>query len=1160
VHTLPSTLRAPTRQRRGFSIAEVAIAAMLFLVVATVVSLISAKALSVRAGMAARLKVESQLDSALDEVARGSFDTLLSNTFTPPQPCPGSTSRGTLGQSCLTLGGAELRATWTSSISRDSAGASNAAADGIELRISVAYDTNSVVTRSRLIPAPNAGYNGQGVVRVRFSGATASLTSPVYLLDRSSGAVRGSATMSSGGVALIRVTNGSCTSQQPCRLALSPAGSMNTGTIQLAAANVVGAGSFVVAPAGTISQVGAELVKTGRFVFSVAAEGDLSGGVTPRAKATTQNSVCLFVRFSDGVAQREVPVCNDAQGDMTLALYRPDPADPSLTLAVPEGAVGTISVDRSNSVCGAPGQLGATPSGWQELRVCTSWTWGIPGTFDNGSTRTALSTTTLLATQTGQNVGTVLFSGANARPAAGYVGQPLWSNPREAGACASFNSCVSLGATIPETSVCPGQQCLAIRKPKLTAPLQNEGQVAGVARTGTTTTFTLTASDPGGDPVSVSVPTLPRAGVLTHVVNVAGNDVRTVVTAGTVLETTTAGGGTVRFEYDETGAAPMEWFTVRLANTLPNGTIDVDVALWREAGVFAISGSEVRAQQGTSTTIPFTALAADGTPATNQTIYLSAPTGLSVPSSATVGAGGRVEASLTVGAAAAGTYSVTATTGTGRVFTIPVIVEAAAGALTSNTPANLSQGTTSAWTLTATDRAGAAMGGVLVSVDVLSNGNPARGVYAVPKGCATGGAGTCVVDITAEATAAAGSYTLRATSGSFITERQVTVASTIATVGTLGATTLSQGSSVAARVLVTDGTGQPMPNVVVTATATATLTVASTTATTGNDGFANFTVSAAATAPSGTASLTVTAGARTGTIQLQVTGAPTALAVPASVTVIQGGTATLAVTVTDGAGNPAPNARIAGSVPGGVATIVSTRTSSAGTASVSVLATATAAAGTTTVTVQLLSETGSTIATRAVSLTVTAAPTNITLNGRGERGRTVTVPVSVSNGQGSAVSGANVVASGLPAGVTITTALTNTDGVASVSVTTGTTREGTYMIDMTATVGTTVRTIKVPFTVFSPATSATGPTSLATSKGTTTSTRITFTAADSTAADMVPVSASTNTVGLTVSATPTDGYGVAQITVTTTPSLASGTYTVTITSGTVTRSLSVVVS
>lgn len=1064
--------RTALRGRRGFSLAEVAVAGTVFLIVASLVTLVVGRTMSARAATAARGAIESKLESSLDEVARSSFDDLLDNSFTVPLSCDGTTGQGTRSDSCFSFGGGQVRGYWTTDVGVDSAGASNVAADSVTVAVSVTLSDNSSVERRRIISAPNAGYNGQGVVRVRFTGPVHELDGPVYLVDRDDLTTRAAAEVSTSGVALLRVQPGGCSTTDPCRVALAATANFaSSNDISLAAANVIGEGSNVVASPGQLTQLGVDLVATGAISIDVIAEGDsVGGGAAPTAAPTVAGSVCMYAVFSDGVAGREVPMCTDSAGVMELDSYRPDPFDPSVSLPIAQGTTIRLQTDRSSGTCGAPGQQGATPNGWATLQVCTSWTWGVPSLFDGPFGRVALSDAVLTATGNGPTTGTVIFTGAAARPAAGFSGQPLWSNPREAGACTSTNSCASLGTVIAEDTVCPSQQCLAVRRPRVVAPLQGVGQIPGVQRSGLTTVFTVEVQDDGGDPVTLSVSRLPTGGQLTYEAMVGGVAVTTPVTQGTTLITTPSGGGDLELTYSSVGGASLEWFTLNADNTLPNGRTEVDVALWQTSDAFTLSARSSAVAQGATSDVTFDVVGADGNPATGAVISFTASPGISASSTGVVNAQGEVVATVSAGTAAVGAYTLTATAANGRNATAGVSVTATAGALAAGVAAPAGQGATTTLLVSATDEAGAAMEGVMIALSATdASGDPARGIFGTPPTCATSAAGSCVITISVEAAVPAGTYSLVASSNGLSVTRSITVTQVLHSLDAESNVVVSQGDSATGRLVTLDGAGQPMAGVAVNVAGVAGLSVTPALVTSDAQGVADVTVAAASTLVVGNATVTATSGAVSGNMNVQVQGNAAALSAASSVTVLQGGSTVVEVTVVDANGTPVADAAVVPNVVANGLSAVPARSDSNGVARVSFYAVSEAEPSQTTGAFELTSASNTLIASSAVTVFVSAAPKSISVAGAIESGNTVLVTAFVTDGRGMPVGGATVSFSGVPSGLSITSGVTAQNGQVVLTASGGTTLPGVYNVTATATTGSSSRTVNVSLVVIDPA-------------------------------------------------------------------------------------------
>lgn len=1028
--------QAPPRAGRGLTIVELAVAAGVFLVLASVLSVVVAKALGARAAASTRRVAEARLDAALDALA-GDFDALVADTFTPPEACPGDDGAGTAGASCLHIGARVVTARYHLDVGADGD------ARWVELTATADFADGTRLTRTRRVNAPTPGYRpGRGSVRVVLGGDIDRVAGDdVYLLDPAHQAVARAA-VSSSGVALFTPPAGACTAASPCHLGLAAGpGYPSTvdGDAALRGADVTAGTARVVAVPGGLTELAATIVTPASAAVTVVAAAD--DGRT--ATNPQPGSLCLWGRFDDGGGERSEPFCNLADpATITVADYAPDPAAPEVRVPLPAGLDVALSIDRADGTCPhVDGMVGHTAAGWQPAAVCSSWTWGTPATFsaDGGATVPFAQAVVHLGTGAGRY--TVTFAGAGARPAAGYGAEALWSKPREAAGCAFDATCTSLGGWVPEVEECPGAHCLSVANfaPEYVSPRTGPGQVATVAVTSSTTTFDVVVTDRDADPVTVTLTAAPQTGTLKY--NAA------VLSTGQTIVTAAAVPATLRFSYTEPpGQVATVWFTLTITDSHGASTSQ-DVGLYHSPQTWRLTGEAVTAPQGASNVaLAVTATATDGNPRTGATLSFTSPHPGIVLSAATAttDTAGRAQLHADVGDVPAGVYQIAVAAPNGRGGTIALRVTPTAGALGLTATPTVAQGGTGLLTVTAVDRAGAPMGRVAVRLVALDGTEPAVDVYPAVAGCATAADGTCSVAVLVDGAAHAGVYQLRASSGSFTAGAPLTVTQTPAAVG--GRAAVAQGGTATLTVTVVDGAGDPVAGVAVTPTGTPggiSLTPAG--AVTGPDGQADFGVAAAASARAGDADVAFAAGPAAGTATLTVTPVAASLS-GAAAHVDQGGEATVVVTVADGAGDPMRGVPVSFDAPAGSGLRVTPTAVSgvAGQAAAAVQAAWNVAAGTT-VTVSAAVDGGP---ATTVAVTVDAAPASVTVAGAAVQGGTATVAAVVRDGTGTPMPGLAVTAARPGPALTVAAAgPTGPDGVVGLTVTDdGPSPAGTYTV------------------------------------------------------------------------------------------------------------------
>jgi hypothetical protein len=218
--------------------------------------------------------------------------------------------------------------------------------------------------------------------------------------------------------------------------------------------------------------------------------------------------------------------------------------------------------------------------------------------------------------------------------------------------------------------------------------------------------------------------------------------------------------------------------------------------------------------------------------------------------------------------------------------------------------ADLDQGSSSAVSLTVQDATGAPLAGYPVSFSTLTSGSTrfALGVRPDPAGCTTDASGECALQLVADPSAAAGSYTLTATAGSVVASDGFSVAAVVSGVQA-PALDVPQGTSTSWTVSAVDGSGTPMPNIRIThLVVPAGVSVTPSSVLTGASGTATFTVTVPASTAAGVYTVPFSTGSNTSNVQLRVSSSPASLQPGPQVVVPVGDTATGYIDVFDAAG------------------------------------------------------------------------------------------------------------------------------------------------------------------------------------------------------------------------------------------------------------------
>jgi subtilase family serine protease len=512
--------------------------------------------------------------------------------------------------------------------------------------------------------------------------------------------------------------------------------------------------------------------------------------------------------------------------------------------------------------------------------------------------------------------------------------------------------------------------------------------------------------------------------------------------------------------------------------------------------------------------------------------------------------------------------SLTATT------TVAVTVNPAPSFTLAASPASLTlvQGNSATSTITVTGQNGFS-GGVTLSASGLPSGVTA----AFGTNPTTG---SSVLTFMASTTASTGTtaVTVTGTSGSLTATTTVAVTVNPAPSFTLsaspGSLTVVQGNSATSTITVAGQNGFSGSVTLVASGLPSGVTAAfGTNPTTGSS---VLTLTASSTATTGTATVTIkgTSGSLSATTTVAVTVNPapsfTIAASPTSLTVVRGNSATSTITVTGQNGFSGSVTLAASGLPSGLTAAFGTNPTT-GSSVLTLTASGTATTGTATVTIKGTSGTLSATTTVALtvnpapSFTLAASPASLTV----VQGNSATSTITVT-GQNGFSGSVTLAASGLPSGVTVAFGTNPTTGSSVLTLTASSTATtGTATVTIKGTSGSLSATTTVALTV-NPAPSftiAASPTSLTITQGSSGRSTITITSQNS-FSSATTLSATGLPKGVTTSFSPSsvtpraNGSATSTLTLTASSSATTGTATVTVTgtSGSITKSTTIVLT
>jgi hypothetical protein len=227
------------------------------------------------------------------------------------------------------------------------------------------------------------------------------------------------------------------------------------------------------------------------------------------------------------------------------------------------------------------------------------------------------------------------------------------------------------------------------------------------------------------------------------------------------------------------------------------------------------------------------------------------------------------------------------------------------------------------------------MANVSVMVGVTLSSQLASGVYAPSGGCTTGSNGTCSVALTVESGAAAGSYSVTASSNGTTGSASLGVSAAPTTlVATPGS--VVQGSSSTTTVYDYSGTGAALSGRTISYSSSKSGLSVTSAGATNSSGLGVANISATSAVAPGTYNVTATDGAASTTFQVTVAGAVASVGA-ASVTVSAGSYNTSTVTVLDANANGVPGQLLTmTSQVSGISVVSHATTGSSGTAIITI--------------------------------------------------------------------------------------------------------------------------------------------------------------------------------------------------------------------------------
>jgi len=515
------------RSAAGFTLLEVIVALSVFTIAAAALSYVLIQTSDAQRDVIEERVANNLLHSGLDTVATSPYTDLVEGTFPVPHPCP----EGTSSASCLTLEGAQWQINYQSSEGGEGS---------VTLSGTIFREGEEVGAATRTVPAPDRD-TGQTetVVRARLTGDWDEL-SVLYLVQGEQ--VVASTPVETSPTVELAVPPGTCADTDPCFLALAdsaPFGVEEEGNYTLRPSDLRGEGAAITQEAPGLLDLSADVREVAAVDFQLEARQGESISGTP----TTPDTVCVALTFNDGAGGREVVSCNDddtTPHTLTFSTYIADGWELPLPSGIPLTVTSTPEAGGESCVT-TETMLGRVAGSWAPQDLCLDWTWGPVARIEGDGFGGSVETTPLVLQRGERESATLIWSGVESTPAAGFPGEDLWAHPRAALPCGADGTCSPTDPETLEPAVCAGLHCLSAEPsaPGVTLPVWPERTWEIEAGTNSLT-VTFDQVDP--EPYTVTVTALPDTATITVDTS--------PLTVGQELLTSPGGEETLTFETD----------------------------------------------------------------------------------------------------------------------------------------------------------------------------------------------------------------------------------------------------------------------------------------------------------------------------------------------------------------------------------------------------------------------------------------------------------------------------------------------------------------------------------------------------------------------------------------------------------------------------------
>jgi len=739
----------------GFTLLEVAIAIVIFLAFAGIVTFSIARSQIAVANVQLERAVKTEMNKLLNQTSTIAYHELLSENFIRPQACDYN-----MRFTCVNVRGRDVEIQWQVVRGDDQVEYSTANPDTLLLLTVAKMPNGQDVEVGRTVANPTRS----GTLRVRVRGET--YTGPVYLFDSENNLLTGARTVN--GVATMRSDPENCTVLEPCFLGLRPDGSAMTSDVSMSAGNVASSAADVILSANNITE--RSIVVNPVPSVTLILEGrNLDGRVQ---SPVTLGSVCLWLEFSTVGETRHVQGCNTDRADrIVIDAYEIN--EDGLKVGLPPNTNIRVLSDHPDLSCpNGEGQVVYNGTEWvsstETHNSCTRHTWGDPTRWGAsfGASYQDFENATFTLTGSSRRyfrVGWVSHSSTlgsapsqpeaasysdQIYPAIGYWGEAMWEAARD---CDTDTICVEPSNWEPD--ICVGEHCLSSVNSAPTLEEHTRGTFGIQAIPMTTSgsfTVTLTFRDRENDGFVVESLKSSFSNLTVEYQDGGWTSVPTGVFEGGL------GSTSVDIRFNATDAFAGESWPIRLTDNDGNSR-DIVLSLPRHGGDVQVARIDADILQGRQTQTAngtIRVIGDDGEPYTSADLEFA---GLPATSSSSFvhTSNGLYSLNLELNNAPSGshTHNVSVTNGivghsdtNGRLQ----VLQGAVSFTLDLEHDNLAQSGSILVDVQATDAAGFNAAGQHLWFRASSGGNTSRGLIFDPAGCVTDGSGRCETTVTAE--------------------------------------------------------------------------------------------------------------------------------------------------------------------------------------------------------------------------------------------------------------------------------------------------------------------------------------------------------------------------------------------------------------------------